>query len=75
MLTKAEALAIGNSLKKCPFCGFKLTVSIRGAGDLAVNPKARCTTEDCMAGKLPVIDLDVPSTVEAWNTRSDPKEN
>jgi hypothetical protein len=35
-----------------------------------VNPKAKCETEDCMGGKLPVICLDVPSQVEAWNTRA-----
>lgn len=34
-----------------------------------MNPKARCATEDCMGGKLPVIALDVPSDVAAWNTR------
>jgi hypothetical protein len=70
MLTKAEAQAIAARLVPCPFCGVKPTASIRGAGDSATNPKAKCTTEDCMGGKLPVICLDVPSQVDAWNTRA-----
>jgi hypothetical protein len=70
MLTMSEAEVVAASLLACPFCGAKPTVSIRGAGANAVNPKARCKTPECMAGKLPVINLDVPSDVLAWNTRA-----
>jgi hypothetical protein len=70
VLTKAEAHAIAASLLACPFCGAKPTPSIRGEGEVTINPKARCETEDCWGARLPVIGLDVPSQVSAWNTRS-----
>ncbi|MEJ6003751.1 hypothetical protein [Paucibacter soli] len=70
MLSKIEAIAVADSLLRCPFCGAKPAASIRGNGDIALNPKAKCVTEDCMGGKLPVICLDVPSHVQGWNTRA-----
>lgn len=70
MLTKEQAQLIADSLKDCPFCGAKPTSKIRGSGERASNPTARCSTEDCIGGKLPVICLDVPSQVEGWNTRA-----
>jgi hypothetical protein len=70
MLMKDEAQEIADGLKNCPFCGAKPTSKIRGAGAKVSNPTARCTTEDCMGGKLPVICLDVQSYVDAWNTRA-----
>jgi len=70
MLTKSEAQSIAANLLACPFCGEKLVASIRGNGGTAVNPKAKCETEDCMGSKLPVIGLDVASQVHAWNTRA-----
>lgn len=75
MLTKVAAQAIAEGLKNCPFCGAKPTASIRGTGISAMNPKAKCVTEDCMGGKLPVICLDVQSHVDAWNTRVPNQEN
>ena len=68
MLTKIEANAIADSLLPCPFCGEKLQASIRGPQERAINPKALCHTEDCMGAALPVISLDVPAQVAAWNT-------
>lgn len=70
VLTKEAARAIADGLKQCPFCGKKLVASIRGSGVNASNPSAKCVTEDCMGSKLPVICLDVPSQVDAWNTRA-----
>lgn len=72
MLTKAQAQAIADGLKACPFCGQRPEASIRGKADNAPNPKARCVTQDCMGAKLPVICLDVPSQVDGWNTRAAP---
>lgn len=70
MLSKAQAQAIADGLKKCPFCGVKPTPKIRGAGEVANNPSARCATEGCMGAKLPVLCLDVPGDVAAWNMRA-----
>lgn len=70
MLSKPEAQSIADSLLACPFCGHRLTVKIKGAGAHALNPTARCATEHCMGKRLPVICLDVPGDVSAWNTRA-----
>lgn len=70
MLSKNDARRMADSLLNCPFCGRKPLASIRGPGEVAINPKAKCTTEDCMGGKLPVICLDVPSHVDGWNRRA-----
>ena len=70
MLTKVKAQEVADSLLACPFCGVKPTANIRGAKDMAVNPRAKCETEGCMAGKLPVICLDNPDDLAAWNTRA-----
>lgn len=72
-MLKAEAHSVAASLLACPFCGKKPLAVIRGSGDLAPNPKAKCQTEDCMGGLLPVICLDVQSQVDAWNTRKEPE--
>ena len=69
-MQKIEAQAVADSLLRCPFCGEKPVASIRGPQERALNPKAKCETEDCMGGKLPVICLDAPSQVHAWNTRA-----
>lgn len=69
-MRKDEALALGASLKPCPFCGAKPTVKVRGPAQTAANPSARCTTEGCMGAALPVLCLDVPSQIQAWNRRA-----
>ncbi len=51
-------------LQPCPFCGLPLTGKENRA-----NPSARCKTEDCYGNKMPVVNLDVPSDVAAWNRR------
>lgn len=54
-------------LKGCPFCGEQLFRSSR-----PVNPKAYCRTEGCFGSKMPVVNLDDPVFVAAWNTRATP---
>lgn len=69
-MMKVEAQAIAAQLKPCPFCGQHLVASIRGASEKATNPKASCKTEDCYGARLPVLCLDIPEDVEAWNRRA-----
>lgn len=71
-MLKSEAQAIFESLKGCPFCGKQLTLHIRGAGDKAFNPYASCKTAGCYGNKLPVLCLDVPEDVHAWQQRVKP---
>ena len=52
-------------LKPCPFCGRPLAIRWR-----KINPKAHCATPGCIGGKLPVLQLDIPEFVDAWNTRA-----
>jgi hypothetical protein len=52
-------------LKPCPFCGADLDVKWNRN-----NPSARRVTDDCMGAKLPVICLDVPGSIDAWNARA-----
>lgn len=52
-------------LKPCPFCGCELESRWN-----RMNPAARCVTERCVGSKLPVLCLDVPGEIEAWNTRA-----
>ena len=51
-------------LEPCPFCGHELEQRHR-----RYNPYARCATDHCMGGKLPLISLDVPGDIERWNRR------
>jgi len=52
-------------LLPCPFCGQQLA-----RGSRRINRYARCTTEDCYGAKAPVVNLDVPGSVAAWNKRA-----
>lgn len=61
------ALTSKPHLLPCPFCGNDL----ESKWD-RMNPSARCVTPDCLGGKLPVLNLDVPASVDAWNTRTEP---
>lgn len=69
-MLKSDAYAVHQSLKGCPFCGKQLTASVRGSGDNAPNPKASCKTEGCYGARLPVLCLDIPEDVAAFNRRS-----
>ncbi|OZA26032.1 MAG: hypothetical protein B7X93_10620 [Hydrogenophilales bacterium 17-61-9] len=52
-------------LQPCPFCGKELVARWSKA-----NPRAKCMTEGCMGSRLPVVNLDVPADIAAWNTRN-----
>lgn len=54
-----------NELKPCPFCG-----AVLDAQWDRPNPKARCCTEGCKGRQLPVLNLDAPEDIAAWNTRA-----
>lgn len=64
MTTKDTCDALAE-LKPCPFCGNQLL-----ARWTSPNPKAQCKTAGCMGMKLPVICLDVPEQIAAWNNRA-----
>lgn len=61
---QAEALD-EKALRSCPFCGCDL---YRKKGKH--NPAAYCITENCYGSKMPVVNLDVPEDVAAWNRRA-----
>lgn len=52
-------------LEPCPWCGKPLY-----SRAVRVNPLAVCVTEGCYGRKMPVVSLDVPSDVAAYNTRA-----
>lgn len=56
-----------DELRPCPFCGKALYVKARRS-----NPYARCNTEGCKATQLPLLNLDQPDDVAAWNQRAVP---
>ena len=60
----ANAIAL-DALKPCPFCGNPLTLKVGRA-----NPSGRCETEGCTAASLPVLNLDDPQRIAAWNRRA-----
>ena len=53
-------------LEPCPFCGSHLLQKVGRC-----NPSARCTTDGCKGKQLPVLNLDMPSDIDAWNTRAE----
>ena len=65
-----EAVTDPCLMKGCPFCGNALTANVRGAGEAAPNPKASCKTEGCCGARLPVLCLDFPEDVAAFNRRA-----
>ncbi len=58
----ADALT---DLLPCPFCGQPLHAKVNRP-----NPSARCVTEGCKGRQLPVLNLDQPADIAAWNTRA-----
>ncbi len=67
-----EAIKVANNLAPCPFCGSPLHFNaerFRVKG-VVPNPSARCHTEGCFGTSLPVVSLDVPEQVAAWNRRA-----
>ncbi|MPS81719.1 MAG: hypothetical protein E2591_26965 [Achromobacter sp.] len=52
-------------LQPCPFCDHPLD-----AQWIRPNPKARCRTDGCKGSQLPVLNLDSPQDIAAWNTRA-----
>lgn len=61
MTTGATPPALAN----CPWCNKAL---FRGRSK--INPYAVCRTEECFGAKMPVVNLDVPSDVTAYNRRA-----
>lgn len=57
-------------LKPCPFCGSPLFEKRR-----RFNPYACCRTQGCKGGQLPLLNLDMPEDVAAWNTRPESVTN
>jgi len=64
MAQHASSAPQSRYLAPCPFCGEVL----KAQWDRP-NPKARCHTAGCKAGQLPVLNLDQPNDVAAWNRR------
>lgn len=60
-----SAASAGYDLKPCPFCGKKLFIV-----DRKNNPYARCSSDECYGRKLPLLNLDDPGAIKAWNKRS-----
>lgn len=53
-------------LKPCPFCG-----APPYQHSSLTNPWAACKTARCWGAKLPIVSLDNPPDVAAWNTRAE----
>ncbi|MDO9252580.1 MAG: hypothetical protein Q7U48_13655 [Hydrogenophaga sp.] len=53
-------------LEPRPFCGSHLLQKVGRC-----NPSARCTTDGCKGKQLPVLNLDIQSDIDAWNTRAE----
>ena len=53
------------ALKPCPFCGLPIYRTRN-----KINPFAVCKTEDCFGARMPVVNVDQPDNVAAWNRRA-----
>lgn len=51
-------------IKPCPFCGKELEII-----DEHNELRARCATRQCKGGKMPMLHMDSPADVAAWNMR------
>lgn len=56
---------IDQELLPCPFCGQELKRKERKH-----NPYARCVTEGCKGAQLPLLNLDQPDDIAAWQARA-----
>lgn len=56
---------MSDELKPCPFCGNAPVVN-----SCKFNPYARCETDGCKGSKLPMLNMDDPSDIAAWNMRA-----
>ncbi len=57
--------AAGSELLPCPFCGEALYQKRR-----PMNPYAVCKTDGCKGAQLPMLNIDDPDDVTAWNRRT-----
>jgi len=64
--TRQQAEPAGDErFAPCPFCGHPLHVVARKS-----NPYACCKTEGCKGKQLPLLNIDQPDDVAAWNRRA-----
>ncbi|MFY9960568.1 hypothetical protein [Pseudomonas sp.] len=54
-----------SELLPCPFCGQKLELSNR-----KYNHWARCATDGCKGGQLPLLNTELAADIVSWNTRA-----
>ena len=64
-VTSTDELGQPPMLLLCPFCGKPPRIVWR-----RTNPRGGCETSGCLGSRLPVLSLDMPDDVTAWNTRS-----
>lgn len=57
------------TLLPCPWCRQPLYVRTARA-----NPYGQCRTPDCFGSRMPVVNLDDPQSVAAWNRRPAPPQ-
>lgn len=62
---RAAAKQLADTLAPCPFCGLPIYQTRN-----KINPFAVCKTEDCFGAKMPVVNVDQPDSVAAWNRRA-----
>jgi hypothetical protein len=54
-----------SELLPCPFCGQRLELSNR-----KYNHWARCATDGCKGGQLPLLNTELAADIVSWNTRA-----